>query len=86
MDRKQKYLNMPEEFKTLVECWPWTHVTFADFGDFTGNAMGSGRLRNLTNQGDGPPVFRIGKKNCVDKIDAAFWLWQHTEKLNSKDC
>jgi len=85
-ERGQKYLDLPEQFKTLVECWPYTHVCFADFSDFTGQAMGPGRLRNLVNLGQGPKaIFNIGKKNCIDKIDAAWWLWKHTQKINKKE-
>lgn len=84
MDRKQKFETMAEPFRHMVLCWPFPNVLHKDIEEFSGGALSRSRLANILCEGDGPPTFRIFKKNATDLIDMAYWIYERTTQMNKE--
>ena len=83
MTKKTKFEAMTEEFQNLVCCWPYPNVCHKDIEDFSNGALSRSRLADLCSAGEGPPTFKIMRKNASDIVEMAFWLYSRSNK-NSK--
>ena len=67
----------------LAEKWPSSIVARDQIREFTGGALGPGRIANLDSEGKGPPGrMKIGRKIAYPVNELVEWLENRTQNLS----
>lgn len=71
------------DLQHLKNRWPSSIVARSQIREFTGGALGPGRIANLDSEGKGPHGrIRIGRKVCYHIDDLVEWLEQRSHVLS----